>query len=497
MIHSYSPPQHQGEDDSSRWMSKGLGMDFFARGVVTMSSLVLGPALLSLATQQAVLNQVDDPTETLTIYGFRPSSLLSNIAVLSGVLSTLFLPLFGAIVDYTPYRKQVGTYTAICLILLKALEFFLVGPSNTWLLVALLQIVAGILYSLHITVSYAYICELSNDLQELTHYNSNFYSIIFAANLIFLVLVVVVVTVRNVADDDVATARVSQVLCTLLASAFFLPAWCLPSMIPSRPANHPLPPHFQNSSTPVYDLLSLGFQKIRTTALSIHQQYPDLKSLLLCITFGEAATTALVTISTTYMTLILQMNTTEISIVFVVVLLAGIPGAKLGGWVATKLASPSSNSVVYSIMLCDSLLMISTTLASCWLTSPERKRFAWIFGVLWGICLGWQAPMHTTAFITLIPKQYEGSEAEFMGTYILAGSIFSWMPPLLFTFLNEMGVPMAIGLWSLVVFVAISVYFLTKVNLPRALRQSLDNQNDDNENNSISFERLSPSHQPP
>jgi hypothetical protein len=56
----------------------GLSLDAYARGVVLMSSLFMGPALLTLANEEAQAS-CDSCGEDARIYGMKPSSLLSNI----------------------------------------------------------------------------------------------------------------------------------------------------------------------------------------------------------------------------------------------------------------------------------------------------------------------------------------------------------------------------------------------------------------------------------
>jgi hypothetical protein len=51
----------------------------------------------------------------------------------------------------------------------------------------------------------------------------------------------------------------------------------------------------------------------------------------------------------------------------------------------------------------------------------------------------------------LIPP---GQDAELMGVYLFAGQILTWLPPLVFTVLNEVGVNQRIGVGTL------AVYFL-------------------------------------
>ena len=74
----------------------------YARATVFMASIFLGPALLQLASNQANNAQQqeesendddDETTTTARVYGFKPSSLLSNIAIVGGIISTLILPI--------------------------------------------------------------------------------------------------------------------------------------------------------------------------------------------------------------------------------------------------------------------------------------------------------------------------------------------------------------------------------------------------------------------
>jgi len=65
--------------------------------------------------------------------------------------------------------------------------------------------------------------------------------------------------------------------------------------------------------------------------------------------------------------------------------------------------------------------------------------------------------MHTTGFISIIPK---GQEAEMMGMFLLCNQILSWSPPLLFTVMNENGFDMAYGLASLNIFFFLGFVFL-------------------------------------
>ena len=181
---------------------------------------------------------------------------------------------------------------------------------------------------------------------------------------------------------------------------------------------------------------------------------PALKRLMGSVLFAESAMNAIITIATTYMSTFLDMVSSDIGFVFLVVLLMGIPGAKLGEWLAFRI-----NPLV-SAKLCILSFFLSTSAAAFVLTGPESKQYAIIFGILWGICMGWLHPMHTVLFIGLTP---DDARTEFMGIYIFCQQVLSWLPPLVFTVLNEFGASMSIGLASLDIFFMIGLLSLQSI----------------------------------
>jgi MFS-type transporter involved in bile tolerance (Atg22 family) len=416
--------------------ASGLALDIYGRGAVIMSSLFLGPALLELAYDAAGCKQNDDEVECeAKIYGFRPSSLLSNIAIVAGLLASVLLPLFGAIVDHTQYRRPVGAYTAAALTVVKGVEM-MVG-ATTWFYVAMLQVVSSLLYNFHITATYAYTSELSSDGSKQSEYNSAFFVILYVSCLLFMIEVLTVAGIAG--TDDIGTARISQGITATTAAICFSLAWKY--LFRDRPALSQVP-HGMN-------LVTCGFRKILQTFTQIHREHRALQRLMLSVMFAEAASGALITIATTYMKDVLRLDSTEIGSVLLVVLLMGVPGSKLGGYLAVKLRNP-----VASAQMCNAVFIGTTSLASYFLTGPEDKGTLFIFGAFWGLCISWQGPVHVASYISIIPA---GQQAELMGIYLLCGQVLAWLPPLLFTVLNEYEFPMAWGLASLNIFFGLAL----------------------------------------
>ena len=195
------------------------------------------------------------------------------------------------------------------------------------------------------------------------------------------------------------------------------------------------------------------------------------------------------------------MSANEIGFVFLISLLTGIPGSYIGGVWAVR------SNAVQSAVVCNILCIVITATASAVLTGPQHKGWpSTFFFALWGMALGWLPPVDTTIFMSLMPSSSrknststtarsdhrtedamehgaEGdtdsedggeerdkhgddvgdSRAELMGLMMLAASALSWLPPLVFSFLNELGANMAWSMGSLNLFFAVAIVCLAQI----------------------------------
>jgi MFS-type transporter involved in bile tolerance (Atg22 family) len=128
-----------------------------------MSNLFLSSSILFLSAEEAgCLNEEGD--EILDscdgeVYGMRPASFLSNIAVVSGLLSALFMPVFGAMIDYTDHRRTVGAISAFLMMLIQATQIGTV--SATWFPMAILQAASGFLIRIQLLATLAYLPDIA------------------------------------------------------------------------------------------------------------------------------------------------------------------------------------------------------------------------------------------------------------------------------------------------------------------------------------------------
>ncbi|KAL7425616.1 hypothetical protein ACHAXH_000104 [Discostella pseudostelligera] len=305
----------------------------------------------------------------------------------------MLTPLFGAVVDHTPHRKLVGQVSSITLSFVKGIEILI--NEHTWFFISILQVLNFVLYNAYLVATYAYTAELSGVPDELTRYNSQFQTIYYISMLLFLVVVTAASSTLGV--GGVGTARISQTIAFVMGLGIFTLSW--KNYFHPQPALRDIPPPSSQGSTTT-SLIAFGFTTLLSTFSRIWRsdEWYALQYFLLLVSLSEAATSALSTISTTYMLQVLEMDASQIGIVFLCVFLAGIPGSELGGMIGIAI------NPLHSACLCLAIFVLKTLVAAIVLNGPEDRVAMYGFAAVWGVCLAWLHPTHASLFCTIIPK---------------------------------------------------------------------------------------------
>ncbi len=409
---------------------------------------MVNAALLELASEAAGCptgDEADDDTEcTGTVYGQNPLSLISNIAVLAGLLSAFFMPFIGVILDFTPYRRFVGILVAIIFTLMQAAQIGI--GEKTWFAMAILQSFSGFCFTIMITTTLAYLPEICEQVGRLKHarYTARFTAKQFAVQAFFLVLVSTTSFAFGISDDSTKTARLSQALNVGIISILFGVGWYY---MPSRHATRELPPGLSRCHILVYGLR----QNIRT-AVSIHQEYKKgLRWYLMSTMFAQSSVGALTTVSVVYLSSEVGLNATDIVLFFLVVLAGTIPGAKVASLLAKRI-NPNTSWQLAMLSLFAVIVAGALTLGDI-----PNKYLSLIWGFSVGIVLGWFYPTENLFFSCILPK---GSEAEIAGFRVYCSALLSWFPPLIFSVLVENGVDAKWGMTLMGSFLLISALML-------------------------------------
>lgn len=418
----------------------GWTLDAAARGVAVMGTAVfVSTELLRLATIAAGCDMAEECYSR--VYGMRPSSILSNIVTVVGLFSAFIMPLIGSIIDHTTHRKTIGSASAAALAIFILVQALVI--EEHWFAAAILQIFVAFTYTIHLCSVYAYLPELTPDHDKMVQYTARFSAAQYGGSVFFLATMVILLTTFN-HEGRFASTYLSQAVIFAVLASFLGYAWT--KLFQKRPAKQSVPDG-QN-------LLSSGFATLCKTGQTILKEHHALKWLLVAVSFTEAAATTFSTVAITYMTHVLGFAPNENGIAILILLLFGVPGTRVAAFLSKRY------NPIRSLQACLALWIVNTTAAAVFLRGPGQQYLAYFFAMVWGIATGWIYPSEKTLYVTIIPK---GQEGELMGLYICASQILSWLPPLVFTVMNEAGVPMSVGMFTLTIYFMISYMLLNWV----------------------------------
>ncbi|KAG7340010.1 vacuole effluxer Atg22 like protein [Nitzschia inconspicua] len=418
----------------------GLG-----RGGVVMSNIYLAGSLIYLACKESggvdpITNECDDSDLTVR-GGMKPSALVSNISIISGLLSAFLMPVFGAIIDYTDHRKLMGIISIVILTTIQGVQIATI--ESTWFAMAVLQAIAGFIYQVQVVSTYAYLPEMAREVgqKRMNNYTAIFTQSQFGSQATFTILVIGISV--GLSLSTVHTAMVSQTSVVLWCVVFFTLGW---RYLPPRPARHVL----KDGQW----ILTAGFTQNWNTAKAIWSQYrKGLKWFLLALIFAEASAAAITNIAIIYLTDVVGLSITQVGIFFLVALLGTIPGAKMGSIITHK-TNPNTSWKLSQICLLIALIIGALALDD--MKGPKELCYLW--GISVGILLGWFYPTENLFFSMCLPR---GQEAELAGFFVYCTQILGWLPPLVFTVLVQSNVDQKYGVISTSFGFLVSVFFLS------------------------------------
>jgi MFS transporter, UMF1 family len=499
--HFRGKPVYNGRIEVLGWALDAIGraISFIGAGAF------LGTALLQLAKEAAgcieneeydgFINETinkqwknatswSDNEEPCTgrVYGIRPSSILTTYTVVVSLFSASLLPLWGAILDYTPYRLQVGQLCSIFLCLLLFPQMFVNG--NVWFMVAIMQMCVAFVGWAQTMVTYAYLPGLTESERQLQKYTQSFTMLSFTAMILYLLLVLSISSALGWGEDEVVQiAQLAMGVSFVVSSICLFLAWgcCM----------KPRPPAHEWPADHKFNLCTIGFVQVYRTIRYIAGNLPALKWFYISISFVDAGISSLATVAITYMTDTLEFSSIENGIAILLMLIGSLPGAYLSGLVSDKF------NPLFSCQTGSVILFVNTILVASILHRPGQQLETYLLGFVWGCGWGWKWTLDRLVASVIIPVgEYSvgcvyvctyisevimscgsehpnfsqllsilssGQDAELMGTYLFACQALSWLPPLVYTGMNEAGVNQQIAIGSLAIWFAIGIVAMHQI----------------------------------
>ncbi|CAJ1954326.1 unnamed protein product [Cylindrotheca closterium] len=423
-------PWYDGNQEALAWMFDGIArnVSFLGAGAFFATALLrLAKESLGCATEPLEGSIVIPECEG-RVLGIKPSSLLTTYTMIIGVASALFLPLMGAMVDYTRHRLLFGQITSAIICLCIFPQIFM--NEDNFIVMAILQVISSFVGWAQTALSHAYLPELTDDELILNEYNKRYTVVFFSFGVAFLIVTIAITTVIGYADNDLVTSQVAMSMAFVVNATLLPLAWG--RLFKRREPMHPLPEDAF--------LWSAGFVQLYRTGKKIAGNYRGLKWFYLAIAMSDSGINALATIAITYNTDVLQFSALENGISLIVILIGCTPGAFLSKYTTEKF-DPIKSSI-FALLL----LIVATALFAILIVRPKQFAQTYAIAFFWGMGMGWKWTIDRTLAALIIP---EGQDAELMGFFLFSGQCLSWVPPLVYTAINEAGVSQRVGLASL------------------------------------------------
>lgn len=414
----------------------------------TVGTVFLGPYIASLAATAAKAY----PDGMARFFGIpvAPDSFLPYCISFSVGLQVLFLPILGAIADYSHLRKQMMQLFAFIGAISTVLMFFITG--SLWWLGGVLFIIANLSFGAAIVFYNAYLPDIASE-EERDRVSSYGWAmgylgggILLALNLAFFIFS------EDLGVPGDLAVRINLASAGIWWMGFSFITW---SRLRPRHAARALP------AGETY--VSIGFKQLGKTFREIKNFPETLKYLLAYFLYNDGIQTVIAVSSTFAAAPIIRggLEVPQDTLIAVILMIQFVAfgGAlfwgKLAKWIGAK------QSIIVSLVIWSGVVIF----AYGGMQGESRVTEFIILGAMIAIVLGGSQAISRSLFAQMIPK---GKEAEYYSFYEVSERGTSWTGPLIFGLANQMFGSLRYGILALIFYFIAGLIVLPLVNVNKA-----------------------------
>jgi UMF1 family MFS transporter len=375
-----------------------------------------------------------------------PASYLPYAISLSVLLQVVFLPILGAIADYSHLRKQMLMLFATLGALATLSMFFVTG--DLWWLGGVLFLLANLSFGAAMVFYNAYLPDIST--QDRRDRVSSFgWAMGYLGGGLLLLLNLLLFQFRDALGISTGLAiRINLASAGLWWLGFSLITW---RTLRSRHARRELP------SGESY--VSVGFKQLRRTLREL-KYFPNTLHFLLAYLIYNDGVQTVIAVSAIFGAEELGLDVGTLSMVILLVQFVAFFGALFFGWLAGKIGTKRAlvlSLFIWSIVVIYAFGFLYTTAGF------------WILGAAVGLVLGGSQALSRSLYSQMIPR---GREAEFFSLYEISERGTSWLGPLLFGLVNQLFGSLRLAILSVILFFVVGLVLLILVNVPKAIAEA-------------------------
>lgn len=415
----------------------------------TIGTVFLGPYLASLAEKAAALNP--DGMARLLGIPIAPDSFFPYCISLSVLLQVLFLPILGAIADYSHRRKPMMQLFATLGAIATILMFFTTAP--VWWLGGLLFIVANLAFGASIVFYNSYLPDIASEDQR-DRVSSYGWAMGYLGDGILLLL--------NLGfymfSDKMGVPKDLAVRINLASAGVWWLSFSFFTWLRLRPR------HAAKQLPKGETYARAGFKQLWGTLKDLKNFPETLKFLLAYFLYNDGIQTVIAVASTFAAAPILRggvgMTQTTLIVVILMIQFMAFFGALLWGKLANWFTA--RNSIILSLVIWAGVVIY----AYFGLQGDSRVVQFFILGVFIALVLGGSQAISRSLYAQIIPA---GRQAEFFSFYEVSDKGTSWFGPLLFGLVNQLTGSLRPAILSLIFFFVVGLVILPFVKVNKAI----------------------------
>jgi len=424
----------------------------------TVVTVFLGPYLALLASKAAAA--YPDGMARLAGIPIAPDSFFPYCISLSVVLQVLFLPILGAIADYSHRRKQMMQLFATIGAATTILLFF--TTVSVWWLGGFLFLIANLAFGAAMVFYNSYLPDIASEEQR-----DRVSSFGWAMGYLGDGLLLIINLAFYLMSDKLGVPKDLAVRINLASAGIWWLTFAFFTWVRLRPrhATRQLPKNETYSS--------IGFKQLWGTIREMKNFPETIKFLLAYFLYNDGIQTV-ISISTTFAVApILRggigLDQSTLTIVILMIQFMAFFGALLWGrlanWVGAK------RSVIISLLIWAGVVIY----AYFGLKGPGRVVEFFILGGFIALVMGGSQAISRSLFAQIIPS---GKQAEYYSFYEVSERGTSWIGPLLFGLMNQIFGSLRPAILSLIFFFVVGLAVLPFVNINKAMAdvKKFDNQ---------------------
>jgi len=417
----------------------------------TVGGVLLAPYVTTLAQ-----NAVGDNGVIFSL-GFlgdvTAKSLWPYTTSVSVLLQVFFLPILGAVADYTNLKKRILFLFTYVAVVATCLLFFI--TNGLYLLGALLFIIANVSFGGAIVMYNAYLPEITTeDMRDSV--SSRGFALGYLGGGLLLAANLALLTLKPFGLSTEWTVRISLLSAGLWWGGFAIITFL---NLKVREAARTLPPG--------KNLLTVGFSELRDSFRELRRLPHTMRYLVGYLFYNDGIQTV-IGLASVFLTqeLFIAKGRSEddaqsfVILVFLMVQFVAFVGAlgfgRLAIWIGAKRAIMAS-LVLWTAVIVYAYGFLQTTAQ------------AWGMAAMIAIVLGGSQALSRSLFSRMIPA---GREAAFFGVYEITERGTSWIGPLIFGYVVSRTDSYRDAILSLIVLFALGLLILALTDTDRAIHDS-------------------------